>query len=138
MTGNFWGRVASRQARLCAALLFGAAFALYVHTTAPGMGFVDSGELVTAAYFLGIPHPPGFPLYVLIAHAATRLPLGSVARRVNLASALFGALAVAVFFSIAWQSACAGGTGARRVEFPLRLERPKVGNSRRLPARRYL
>jgi len=58
---------------------------------------VDSGELIVAARLLGVAHPPGFPLYVLLAHAATWLPLGNIAQRVNFASALFGALAVAAF-----------------------------------------
>jgi tetratricopeptide (TPR) repeat protein len=57
---------------------------------------VDSGELILAAKTLGVAHPPGFPLYVLLTHAFTWLPLGSVAARVNFASALFAALAAAV------------------------------------------
>lgn len=43
----------------------------------------DSGELVTVAYTLGIAHPPGYPLYTLLAHFFTRLPFGSIAARVN-------------------------------------------------------
>jgi len=50
------------------------------------MGFILS------SYFLGIEHPPGYPLFTLIGHLFTYLPFGSVAYRVHLASALFGAL----------------------------------------------
>ncbi len=46
-----------------------------------------------AARFLGIAHPPGFPLYVLLAHLASLFPIGNVAARVNFASAFFAALA---------------------------------------------
>jgi hypothetical protein len=48
----------------------------------------DSGELICAARVLGVAHPPGYPLYTLLGHLATLLPLGSVAVRVNLLSAL--------------------------------------------------
>lgn len=57
----------------------------------------DSGELVTAVYTLGIPHPSGYPLYVLLGKLWTLLvPLGSVAFRMSLFSAAAGAAAVAV------------------------------------------
>jgi tetratricopeptide (TPR) repeat protein len=69
---------------------------VYSITLAPTVTLVDSGELIVAARSLGVAHPPGFPLYVLLAHLATLLPIGNVAVRVNLASAVCAALAVAV------------------------------------------
>ena len=72
------------------------ALLLYVRTLAPTVATVDSGELTVAAKTLGVAHPPGTPLYVLLAHAATWLPFGTVATRVNFASALFAAVAAAV------------------------------------------
>jgi hypothetical protein len=69
------------------------AVAVYARTLAPGVTAGDSGELVLAAKSLGIPHPPGYPLWVLIAHLATLVPIGAVAARVNALSALFCALA---------------------------------------------
>lgn len=66
---------------------------LYVRTAAPTVYGVDSADLTTAAYLLGISHPPGAPTYLLIANAFTRLPIGDVGYRVNLLSALSGALA---------------------------------------------
>ena len=78
------------------------ALALYLATLAPTVGFVDSGELTLAAWELGVPHPPGFPFYILLAHLAASVPLGSIASRVNFASALFGAGAVAGVFQLAW------------------------------------
>ena len=87
---------ARRSEWLCAAASGAVALGLYTWTLAPTVTLVDSGELIVAARSLGVAHPPGFPLYVLLAYAATWLPIGNVAERVNFASALFGALAVAV------------------------------------------
>ncbi len=72
------------------------AMAVYWCTLAPSITGDDSGEFVTAAYTLGIPHPPGYPLWCLLAHAFTHLPFGTVAWRVNLMSAVFGAATVFV------------------------------------------
>jgi len=79
-----------------AGIVFFAALALYAYTAAPTVTLVDSGELITAARFVGVAHPPGFPLWVMLAHLASLIPIGNVAWRINLSSALFGALASAM------------------------------------------
>jgi len=76
-----------------AGLVFIASLVLYGYTLAPTVTLVDSGELIVAARSLGVAHPPGFPLYLILAHIASVLPIGFVAQRVNFASALFAALA---------------------------------------------
>jgi 4-amino-4-deoxy-L-arabinose transferase-like glycosyltransferase len=59
----------------------------------------DAPVLPVSAYVLGIPQATGYPTYTVLTHLFTYLPVGDVAYRVNLASAVFGALAVvAVFF----------------------------------------
>ncbi len=67
-----------------------------------GMGettpFWDAGEFIATSWILGIPHPPGTPLYILLGRVATLLPFGTVAERVNGLSAVAGA--AAVFFTI--------------------------------------
>jgi len=77
----------------CALLVGVLAFAVYQRTLAPTVTFVDSGELIVAAQGLGVPHPPGFPVWALLAHAATWLPVGSVATRIHLLSAVCAAVA---------------------------------------------
>jgi len=72
------------------------ALMLYVSTLAPTVTGEDSGEFITAAYTLGIPHPPGYPLYVLAAHMFTWLPFGDIAWRVAFMSAFFSAFACGV------------------------------------------
>ena len=80
----------------CAGLVFLIALVLYGWTLAPTVTLVDSGELIVVARFLGVAHPPGFPLWTMLAHVASLMPWGSVAARVNFASALFAALASAM------------------------------------------
>ncbi|XP_035116493.1 protein O-mannosyl-transferase TMEM260 isoform X6 [Callithrix jacchus] len=73
-----------------------AVFTLTLPRSVPGG---DSGELITAAYELGVAHPPGYPLFTLVAKLAIMLfPFGSVAYRVNLLCGLFGAVAASLLF----------------------------------------
>ena len=66
---------------------------LYLMTLAPSVTFYDSGEFVTATWYLGSAHSPGYPLYILYLKPFTWLPFGNVAFRVNLGTALSAALA---------------------------------------------
>jgi tetratricopeptide (TPR) repeat protein len=79
-----------------AVLVFIASLVLYSCTLAPTVTLVDSGELIVAARSVGVSHPPGFPLYLILAHVASVVPIGSVAQRVNFASALFAAVACGI------------------------------------------
>ena len=78
---------------ICAALVFSVSLLVYRWTLAPTVTLVDSGELIVAARFLGVAHPPGFPLYLILAHLFSLIPIGSIAFRINFASAFFAALA---------------------------------------------
>ena len=70
------------------------AFAVYLSTLAPDFTFGDSGEFVAASVTLGIPHPPGYPLYVTLGKLFSELPLpGGMGWRLNVMSALAGAVA---------------------------------------------
>jgi hypothetical protein len=80
----------------CAAAVFIVTLLLYDWTLAPTVTLVDSGELIVVAHGLGVAHPPGFPLWVLLAHLASLVPLGNVAQRVNFSSAFFAAFACAI------------------------------------------
>ncbi len=73
----------------------------YVVTLAPTVTFWDAGEFLTASRILGIPHPPGTPLFVLIANVWGRLlPFGAWAWRINLLSAVCGAAAAGFWFLV--------------------------------------
>ncbi len=78
------------------ALVFGVALFLYLRTLLPGMAFDDWGEMQTVPHVLGIAHPTGYPTYLLTAWLFEQLPVGDVAFRANLLSAVCVALALAV------------------------------------------
>src|SRR5688500_20265102 len=75
-----------------------ALFALYAATSPRSVALEDDGLFVLSSYFLGIEHPPGYPLFTLLGKLSTLLPVGSVAYRVHLLSALFGALTCALLW----------------------------------------
>jgi hypothetical protein len=90
----------SRGARIVPVVVAVASLVLYARTLLPGMAFDDWGEMQTVPWVLGIPHPTGYPTYVLAAWLFERLPLGDVAYRANLFSAVCIALALATAVSI--------------------------------------
>jgi hypothetical protein len=56
--------------------------------------------LATAVFTLGIPHPPGYPTYVLLGKLFTLIPVGTIAYRMNLFSAVSAATAVGFLATI--------------------------------------
>ncbi|MFQ5813081.1 MAG: protein O-mannosyl-transferase family, partial [Anaerolineae bacterium] len=92
-----------RLVGIIAAALFVGSFLLYVSTMAPSVAPGDSAEFQFVPYILGIAHPPGYALYVLLGKLFTLLPLGSVAYRMNLFSAFCGALTVSLTYLIILQ-----------------------------------
>ena len=89
-----------------AALLGAGVFAVYAAGASPTIYVGDSGELVTAVYLLGIPHPTGYPLYVLLGKLWTLLlPFGSIAWRMSLFSAACGAGASAMLYLLSRRAA---------------------------------
>ncbi len=76
-------------------------FVLYAAGACPTIYVGDSGELVAAVHTLGIPHPSGYPLYVLLGKLWTlAVPVGSVAYRMSLFSAACAALTVGFVHSV--------------------------------------
>src|SRR2546428_7681229 len=75
------------------------ALLLYVATLAPTTQFWDTSEYIAAAYVLGIPHPPGNPLFVLLAHTWGLIPwVTAYAERINLFAGVTSALAAWCWF----------------------------------------
>jgi hypothetical protein len=88
--------------RLMPLLLAGVTLTVYLFTMAPRLTWEhagrDGGDFITAARYLGVPHPTGYPTYTLLAWLFTRLPYGSVAWRVHLLSAFAGVGTVVLLY----------------------------------------
>ncbi len=83
-------------------VLFLIALTIYFLTLAPTITWrndgADGGDLITAVYTLGVAHPPGYPVYVMLGKLFTLLPVGDIAYRVNLMSAFFAAATVPLVY----------------------------------------
>ncbi len=84
----------SKSANLVGVFVFAAALVLYLKTMAPGLTFWDCGEFIASSYVLGVPHPPGSPLYVLLGRVFTLLPIADPAWRVVLMSVISSSIGV--------------------------------------------
>ena len=100
LAGTVWlsRRESARRGWMADWLWDVAAFAVplvvYIAMLAPSVLPGDSGEFQFAAPTLSIPHPTGYPLYLLLGKLFSALPIGSTAYRVNLLSAVAAAGAV--------------------------------------------
>src|SRR3954462_5695397 len=76
-------------------------FLIYVVTLAPTTAFWDTSEYIAAAKVLGIPHPPGNPPFVILAHTFGLLPLAaSYAVRINLIATMTRAASAGLWFLV--------------------------------------
>ncbi|HEY5062335.1 MAG TPA: DUF2723 domain-containing protein [Gemmatimonadaceae bacterium] len=100
------------------------ALVLYLVTLSPSTAMWDTSEYIAAAYTLGLPHPPGNPLFVIIGRVFSLLPIaGSVAVRINILAAICSAASAGMWFLITervlvtwfaarWQRILGGALGA--------------------------
>src|SRR5262249_4792505 len=74
---------------------------LYLFTLSPSTAMWDTSEYISAAYTLGLPHPPGNPLFVLVGRVFSVLPIApNVAMRINVLAAICSAAAASMWFLI--------------------------------------
>src|SRR5947209_12970321 len=102
---------------LMAACVSLGALILYILTLAPTTQFWDTSEYITAAYTLGIPHPPGNPLFTLIAHVWGLIPWAAgYATRINLFAAVTSAVSAGCWFLVGerWLRSIVPATWPRR------------------------
>ena len=100
---------------LAHAVLFVAAICLYTWTLNPDVQPADSGEFQVPAITLGIPHPPGYPLYTMLGWLLAQVPIGSPFARVSFLSVVASA-ATLVLVSLLVQAICGGAEERRRGE----------------------
>ncbi len=79
-------------------------FVIYLFSMAPDFTWAhdgaDGGDLITAAATGGVAHPSGYPTFLLLARLFQFLPLGTIAYRTNLMSAVFTALTALLLYDI--------------------------------------
>jgi hypothetical protein len=95
--------------RAAALAVFAAALIVYALTLYASVPGGDSAELILVAQNLGVAHPPGYPLFTLLAKLFTFIPFGTIAWRVNLFSATCDAAAAALLFAALVRWPCALG-----------------------------
>ena len=114
-----------RPSYLAAGIVSLVVLGLYLLTLAPSTAMWDTSEYIAAAYTLGLPHPPGNPLFVLIGRVFAVLPIfgPTVAIRVNVLAAICSAVSAGMWFLITervlvgwlpqrWQRVLGGATAA--------------------------
>jgi tetratricopeptide (TPR) repeat protein len=99
------------------------AFGVYWFTLAPTLQVADAGEQIAAAHFMGISHPTGTPLYLLLMKLWELIfPLGTIAWRMNVLNALLGAATVGILcLWILRLSRLWGASGAKAILLALSL-----------------
>jgi hypothetical protein len=90
-----------RPSYLAATIVSVLVFGLYLLTLAPSTAMWDTSEYITAAQVLGLPHPPGNPLFVLIGRVFALIPMSSsIAVRINVLAAVCSAVSAGMWFLI--------------------------------------
>jgi hypothetical protein len=83
-------------------ILFTSLMVIYLFTIAPGLTWAnsgaDGGDLIAAAATGGVAHPSGYPLYLFLASLFQKIPIGTLAFRTNLMSAIATALAAVIVY----------------------------------------
>jgi hypothetical protein len=90
-----------RPSYLAAAVTGGVVFILYLITLSPSTAMWDASEYIAAAHVMGLPHPPGNPLFIILGRFFAILPIApSVAQRINMLAALTSAISAGMWFLI--------------------------------------
>lgn len=103
LTVALWRYPPQRESRsfLPCLIVGGIALLGYLATLQQTIGRADTFEFQVTAPVLGVAHPTGYPLYILLGKLFSLLPIGQVATRVNLTSVLAATVATCLLFETA-------------------------------------
>lgn len=95
-------RVSFKQAEIALAITTAAVgFIVYLNTLCPTVNFIDSGELATVCYKLGVAHPTGYPLFTLVGYLFSHIPMGMrVIYQLNLFAAVLCSVGLFIYFRL--------------------------------------
>jgi len=101
---GFFTTYSKKLENLIAVVIFLITFVVYFSTMAPTVSFWDTGEFIATSHILGVPHPPGSPLFLLVGKFFSLIPISSdIAFRVNIFSPIISALTISLLFLICIQ-----------------------------------
>lgn len=97
-------------------IFFGAVyFVILLVFLFPSAGWLDSPELISSSFLLGNGHPPGQPLYNVISKAFQMIPVGNIAFRSNLLSALMLLASMMIFLDLANKGLMSGRESSKNI-----------------------
>ena len=86
---------------ILAFLSFLISLCIYTMTMAPTTSFWDCGEFIASSFIMGVPHPPGAPLFLIIGNVFSNIPIfNDIGARVNFLSPLISAFSVGFLYLI--------------------------------------
>ena len=88
----------TKKQYLIGLFVFFVSYSIYLLVLPSTVTFGDSGDFITSAYVLGIPHPSGYPLYTLINHLFSYIPISNIGMRITLSSAIFASLTSIILY----------------------------------------
>jgi hypothetical protein len=91
-------KLSTRRNVIIGGAIFVVTFAIYSLTTCPTVYWEDSAAFSAVNSILGIPHSPGFPIYVLLGRLFSSIPIQNLAFRSNLMSAFWGSLSLVILY----------------------------------------
>jgi hypothetical protein len=91
-------KLSTRRNKITAGAIFIMTFSIYLLTMCPTIYWEDSAAFSAAHSVLGIPHSPGFPVYVLLGRIFSLVPIENRAFRSNLMSTFWGSLSLVILY----------------------------------------
>ncbi|MFQ6003279.1 MAG: DUF2723 domain-containing protein [Candidatus Zixiibacteriota bacterium] len=100
---QWFDKLTIRRNTIIGGAIFIVTFAIYIFTMCPTIYWEDSAAFSAVNSILGIPHPPGFPIYVLLGRGFSLLPIENHAFRSNLMSAFWGCVSLMILYLLMLQ-----------------------------------
>ncbi|HAW50175.1 TPA: hypothetical protein DCX16_04430 [bacterium] len=78
--------------------IFFVSYSIYLFCLPSTVGFGDSGDFITSSYVLGIAHPSGYPLYMVLGHLFSYIPISNIGMKITLMSCIFSSVTSTILY----------------------------------------